>query len=132
VAELRIRGVGGGPSEPRPSQAPTKAFGDVLSLALSSHAKKRIGGTLSAQQASLLETAIDALAAKGARESVVVLPDEAYLVSVKNRTVITRFEAERLQGTVIQGVDSIYIAARTVGPQGGKPGTADGQKRSTP
>jgi flagellar operon protein len=132
MADLYVEGVYAHEPRPSPPRRGDLAFQRLLTVQLSGHARERMGRDLSPEQHEALAQAVTALLAKGANQSVVVMQHEAYLVSVKNRTVITHFAAERLRGAVIQGVDSVYFAAATVGPGTGKPGTAEGRKRSEP
>ncbi len=48
-------------------------------------------------------------AAKGARESLVMVDDVALVVSVKNRTVITAVDKEHLKDNVFTNIDSAVI-----------------------
>jgi flagellar operon protein len=57
-----------------------------------------------------LESAVDKLAAKGARESLVLLDDNAMVVSVRNRTVITALSREQARENVFTNIDSAVIA----------------------
>jgi len=48
-------------------------------------------------------------AAKGARESLILLDDKAFVVSVRNRTVITAVDGEHLKENVFTNIDSAVI-----------------------
>jgi flagellar operon protein len=73
------------------------SFADVLgeksgAVQLSGHAKARIerrGISLDPATLTRLQNGVDRAAAKGSRESVVMVDDVAFVVSVKARTVIT-------------------------------------------
>ena len=52
---------------------------------------------------------IDRAAAKGARESLVLMDDVALVVSVKNRTVITAVDKSQLKDNVFTNIDSAVI-----------------------
>ncbi|MFY9234830.1 MAG: TIGR02530 family flagellar biosynthesis protein [Fimbriimonadaceae bacterium] len=52
---------------------------------------------------------VDKAAAKGARESLVMVDDVALVVSVKNRTVITALDKAQLQNNVFTNIDSAVI-----------------------
>ena len=48
--------------------------------------------------------------AKGAREAVVVLDGAAFVVSVRNRTVITVVDSSRWKESVFTQIDSVVFA----------------------
>ncbi len=78
----------------------------------SAHAKARLhsrGVDLSQEKLDALSKAIDKAEAKGARESLVLSDDAAYVVSVTNRTVITAFDRENLRDGVFTSIDSAVI-----------------------
>lgn len=56
-----------------------------------------------------LDDAVQKAAAKGARESLVVLGDNAYVVSVKNQTVITALDGDSMRENVFTNIDSAII-----------------------
>jgi flagellar operon protein len=78
----------------------------------SAHAKARLhsrGVDLSQEKLDALSDAIDKAEAKGARESLVLSDDAAYVVSVTNRTVITAFDRDNLRDGVFTSIDSAVI-----------------------
>ena len=78
----------------------------------SAHAKARLhsrGVVLSQDKLDALSDAIDKAEAKGARESLVLSEDAAYVVSVPNRTVITAFDRDNLRDGVFTSIDSAVI-----------------------
>jgi len=56
-----------------------------------------------------LQDGVERAAAKGAREALVLMDDMAFVVSVKNRTVITAVDAARMKHNVFTGIDSAVI-----------------------
>jgi flagellar operon protein len=85
---------------------------NASSLKFSAHAQQRLERRqidLDAQRLSRLEEAVDKAAAKGARESLVLLDDLALVVSVKNRTVITAVDEKSLKEKVFTNIDSAII-----------------------
>ena len=46
---------------------------------------------------------------KGARESLVLLDDVALVISIKNKTVITAVDKEKLKENVFTNIDSAVI-----------------------
>ncbi|MCR4419889.1 MAG: TIGR02530 family flagellar biosynthesis protein [Clostridia bacterium] len=64
---------------------------------------------LSAGHLARLERAVSLAAAKGARESLVLMDDLALLVSVSNRTVITALKGTENRERVYTNIDSAVI-----------------------
>lgn len=82
-------------------------------IQFSKHAEKRLASRniqLDAQRIQRLTHAVDQAAAKGARESLVLMDDVAYVVSVKNRLVITAVDNQSMQDNVFTNIDSAVIA----------------------
>ena len=109
------RGAPAGPS----SAAGEAGFGEVLAraeqtrLRFSGHAAKRMqqrGLHLDGERMRRLEDAVDRAAAKGARESLVLLDELALVVSVRNQTVITAMDEESRREHVFTNIDSVVIA----------------------
>ena len=81
-------------------------------LKVSAHAKTRLesrGIDLDAAAWERVMEGVDRAAQKGARESLVMVDDVALIVSVKNRTVITAVDRERLKENVFTNIDSAVI-----------------------
>lgn len=81
-------------------------------IAFSVHAQNRLQErniNLSHEDLARLQSAVDKLAQKGARESLIYMQEVALVVSVANRTVITALE--KIQGTdnIITNIDSAAI-----------------------
>lgn len=86
---------------------------ELSKLKFSGHAKARMESreiTLSDTEAEKLEKAVNSAEAKGAGESLVLLNDKAFIVSVANRTVITAMNREQMEASVITNIDSAVIA----------------------
>jgi len=81
-------------------------------IEFSGHAQERLksrGITLSRADLEKLEGAVDSVARKGGKDSLVLLGDAALVVSVKNRTVVTALDRASLQGNVFTNIDSAVI-----------------------
>jgi flagellar operon protein len=110
-----------GASAPAAPKAPVKpaggpSFADALDRAsgvkFSGHALQRIerrGIDTSPQTLARLDGAVQRAAAKGARESVVLLDGTAFVVSVRNKTVITAVDAQSMREHVFTNIDSAVI-----------------------
>lgn len=78
----------------------------------SAHAQERLraaGIQFGGEQQVKLRDAVDKAAAKGARESLVLLDGVALVVSVRNRTVITAVDGARMKDNVFTNIDSAVI-----------------------
>jgi flagellar operon protein len=106
-----------------PRTGPTTAsngpsFADVLgekagAVQLSGHAKARIerrGISLDPATLARLQNGVDRAAAKGSRESVVLVDDVAFVVSVKARTVITAVDRASMRDHVFTNIDSAVFS----------------------
>ncbi|UFS72334.1 flagellar protein [Geomonas sp. RF6] len=119
---------------PQPIQAPRRgtgstpaakqvggdsAFARVLDQKLpgepvrfSQHALERLkarGITLSETDLKQLSGAVDSVAQKGGKESLVMTGDAALVVSIKNRTVVTAMDRQSMNGHVFTNIDSAVV-----------------------
>lgn len=82
-------------------------------LSFSRHASARLesrGIVLDQAELGRLAEAVDQLAGKGSREALVITADNAYVVGVEKRTVITAMPRSEALGTVFTQIDSTYVA----------------------
>lgn len=110
---------GAPPAAPRrgPAAPEGPSFADVLrrqggGVQFSKHALQRIerrGIDLSGPTLERLDAAVARAAGKGARESVVFVDGTAFVVSVRNRTVVTAVDSEHMREHVFTNVDSAVI-----------------------
>ena len=92
-------------------------FADVLAgqqtkVKFSKHANERLRDRridLSDQQLAKLDDTVERMAEKGARESLIYMNDMAFLVSVKNRTVITAMDGTSAKENIFTNIDSAAI-----------------------
>lgn len=106
------------------SQAPTparpsgtvqdSAFANLLQdrLKVSGHAQTRLQSrniALGQEEWDRVLSGVDRAAAKGSKESLVLLDDIALVVSVRNRTVITAVDKAQLKENVFTNIDSAVI-----------------------
>lgn len=78
----------------------------------SAHAVDRLAQrqiTISPQMQQRLQGAVDDLAGKGARESLVLMDGVALVVSVTNRTVITAVGSDRMRDQIFTNIDSAVV-----------------------
>jgi flagellar operon protein len=106
-------------------QAPTVSVGSgdfaaMLSEAvaarpvrLSAHAQKRLasrGIEPGADILSRLRSAVDRAESKGSRDSLVLIDTLAFIVAIRNRTVVTAFDVEQMKDNVVTNIDSAVIS----------------------
>lgn len=94
------------------------AFAEALrvrlsgSLTVSAHARERIARReipFDGPVAARLEAAVDRAAGKGSRDSLVLVDDTAFVVSVRNRTVVTAVDRQHMKEQVFTNIDSAVI-----------------------
>lgn len=86
--------------------------GELERLRFSNHALKRLEEReieLSDDDLKLLSDAVSRAEQKNAREVLVLLRDIAFVVSVKNRTVITVVDGENMREHVFTNIDGAVI-----------------------
>lgn len=85
---------------------------DNNSLKFSAHAQKRLAHRnikIDDIELSKLENALHKAKEKGAKESLVLIDDRAYVISVPNKVVITAVDQENLKENVFTNIDSAII-----------------------
>jgi len=78
----------------------------------SGHAQTRLASrriTLSGDDVARLGTAMTRAAAKGSKDSLMLMGQTAYVVSVANRTVITAVAQDALKENIFTNIDSAMI-----------------------
>ncbi|MEN1984963.1 MULTISPECIES: TIGR02530 family flagellar biosynthesis protein [Paenibacillus] len=95
-----------------PSERPFAELLDEHLLKLSNHAAKRLeqrGIELGSEQMEQIGSALDKAAAKGAKESLILMQDMAFIVNVQNRTVVTALDSKSMKDNVFTQIDSAVI-----------------------
>ena len=86
---------------------------ELQSLKFSKHAQQRLESRnieLNDMDKSKLENAVSMADKKGSQDSLVFLRDMAFIVSVKNRTVVTAMDRENMRENVFTNIDSAVVA----------------------
>jgi flagellar operon protein len=104
-------------SGPAPADTGVAGFGEVLrqrsgGVQFSGHAMERVqrrGIDMSPQTLARLDNAVQRAAAKGSRESLVLVDGTAFVVAVKNKTVITAVDGPSMREHVFTNIDSAVI-----------------------
>ena len=100
------------------SQGTKKDFSEILqkekekSLDFTKHATQRIDSRnieLTPQQLERLEGAVEKAASKGSKESLIVMDNTAFVVSVDNKKVITAVDEAGMKDNVFTNIDSTVI-----------------------
>lgn len=98
-----------------PQASPVKNFGELLrekEVRFSHHAAMRLkqrGIEIQPEQLAKIASAVDKAASKGANDSLVVMNNLAFIVNVKNRTVVTAMDGSQLKDNVFTQIDSAVI-----------------------
>ena len=79
------------------------------SITFSAHAQKRISGRNIQVDINRLQDGIAKVEKKGSTSSLFLIDKEAYIVSVKNKTVVTAVGQESLKNNVFTNIDSVAI-----------------------
>ncbi len=95
------------------------AFADLLrekiqpkELSFSAHANNRLTQrniNLSSEDIQRLENAVDKVAEKGSKDSLIMMDNVAYIINVPNRTVITAMDNDSMKENVFTNIDSAMI-----------------------
>lgn len=86
-----------------------ESLGDLKGLKFSSHAAQRLESRemdMTPEKARRLCNAVETAKGKGAKESLVLLDELAFVVSVRNNTVITACDRNGLKEGVFTKIDS--------------------------
>jgi flagellar operon protein len=87
---------------------------ELREVKFSKHAQERLDQrsiTLNGNDITQIEKAVDKAEAKGAQDSLVLLRDMAFIVNIKNRTVVTAIDQEAARNNVFTNIDSAVIAS---------------------
>ena len=82
-------------------------------LKFSNHAMKRLESRniqLSDDKLSKIQTAVDRAESKGAKDSLVMMDDTAFIVNIPNRTVVTAIAVADSSENVFTNIDSVVFA----------------------
>lgn len=117
LLEISERGQTKMAQKPSPS---AESFKDVMAkelaggrpVSFSKHAGERLhsrGIEMPQERMQQVADALDKAEAKGSRETLILFDDLALVASVKNRTVITAFDRDKLREGVVTSIDSAII-----------------------
>ena len=92
--------------------APVRASTSATGVQFSKHANARMesrGITLDEQDLQDLSGAIDNLARRGAKESLVLMGDHAFIVGVPDRRIVTVMTRSEAAGNIFTQIDSTAV-----------------------
>ena len=117
---LPAGGIGELKRQPLPldQSMPRTSFRDVFEqeigkLKFSAHAQNRLQSrdiALSQEDMGRIESAVAKAEAKGSQESLILLRDMAFIVSIGNKTVITAMQNDGAEQNVFTNIDSAVMA----------------------
>jgi len=118
VPFVPARGTEGVKGRPVAGTSTDRTFQNILQdelkgLKFSKHAQERLDSReirLNEADMASLQRAVSQAEEKGAKDSLVLLRDLAFIVSVKNRTVVTAVSGEQIRDNVFTNIDSAVIA----------------------
>lgn len=85
---------------------------ELAGVRFSQHAQNRLRErniTMSSNDYVRLRNAMHKISEKGGRESLVLMDNQAFLVSAENRTVITAIDGSNMRESVFTNIDSAII-----------------------
>jgi flagellar operon protein len=94
------------------------AFAQVLEkaqagLKFSAHAQSRLTSRnidMTPEMMGKLDRAVEGAAKKGAKDSLILLSDLAFIVNIPNRTVVTAMDGKSMKDNIVTNIDSTVIA----------------------
>ncbi len=109
-----------GKLDPRADKTQAGSFKEMFSrelaakrqVSFSKHASQRLysrGIELSDDTLNRIADAVDKAEGKGSRETLILTDNAALVVAVKNRTVVTAFDREKLREGIVTAIDSAVI-----------------------
>ncbi|MBN1345962.1 MAG: flagellar biosynthesis protein [Phycisphaerae bacterium] len=108
-----------GASSVRPAASSASAdfareLANAKEVRFSAHAQKRLASRnlqLNQSQLAGIARATDQAAARGARDSLLLMDDMALVVNVPNRTVVTALDPSRMQNGIVTNIDATVFVS---------------------
>lgn len=108
-------GPGSQGSVPKSNPVSREKFESALSdaeIQISKHAQKRLEAReieLSSVEKTQLSDAVNSLEKKGARDSLVLMGEHAFIVNVPSKTVVTAMNKSQMKEQVFTNIDSTIL-----------------------
>lgn len=94
-----------------------RELADVNRVSFSAHAQRRLASRnvqLNQRQLEGIARATDQAAAKGSRDSLLLMDDMALVINVRNRTVVTALDPSRMRNGIVTNIDAmVFVSAET-------------------
>jgi flagellar operon protein len=95
----------------------SKSFDKVLDeeitrVKFSQHAKNRIETRkidITGEDLAKLDDAVEKAKEKGAKESLILMRDMAFIVNIKSNTIVTALDGEQIKDNVFTNIDSVIL-----------------------
>jgi flagellar operon protein len=90
-------------------QTPEKG---LTGLKFSNHAVERMqsrGISLAEGDMARIENAVEKAQGKGSKETLILMGDSAFIVNVKNKTVVTAMDRQQMKENVFTNIDSTVV-----------------------
>jgi len=87
--------------------------GELEKVKFSSHALKRLESrniNITNAELSKLQNALEKAEAKGAKDSLIMMNDTAFIANIPNRTIITALDVKESKENVFTNIDSVVFA----------------------
>lgn len=110
--EETLKGLQNTPGIQMPNVPNAKPAGASEGIKFSNHAVERMqtrGISFNKEDLGRLNDAIDRAAAKGSKDTLVLMNDSALICSVKNKTVVTVMDKTALKENVFTNIDSTIV-----------------------
>jgi flagellar operon protein len=81
-------------------------------IKISAHAQKRLSErniTMDSKLETSLKNAVEELESKGAKDSLVITKEGAFLVNVPNKTLVTAMGHEEMRDGIVTNIDSVSM-----------------------
>jgi len=113
-----VKAEGAGASAPLSDRVGGKSFSDILKLKakeelkFSAHASSRLksrGIEVTPETMGKLEKAVEGAESKGAKDTLVMVKDLAFIVNIPNKTVITAMDGDSVKDNIFTNIDSTVI-----------------------
>jgi len=85
---------------------------ELSKIKFSGHALKRLESRsieLNDNEISKIETAVETAKAKGAKDSLVMMKDTAFIVNIPNKTVVTAMNIQEKPENIFTNIDSVVF-----------------------
>jgi flagellar operon protein len=117
IPNIKIGNLPQSEIEKEQSKVSGRSFDELLreksgEVKFSAHAQKRIDErkiSIDSTEMKKLQSGVEKLKEKGGRESVILMDDKAFVVSVKNNTVVTIMDEKSIKDNVFTNIDSMMV-----------------------